>query len=465
MKQQVLVDTIAAISTPLGESGIGIVRLSGPGAIAIADRVFLPKKGKSITGFKTYTTHYGWIVEDKRSKAIVDEVLLTIMRSPRSYTKEDIVEINCHGGIVALRKVLELVLENGCRLSEPGEFTKRAFLNGRIDLAQAEAILDIIKAKTDYALKVGAEQLRGGLSLGINKIRTRLLEALSILEADIDFPDDELGIPQIKKIKDSLNDINKRLEELLRGAKTARLLREGVSAVICGRTNVGKSSLLNALLKKERSIVTPIAGTTRDTVEEVMDIKGIPVKIVDTAGIIRPRDLIENKAVRRSKRYIALADLVILLFDGNRKLSAEDLRLIKKLKNKVVLAVINKIDLKQRIQRSVIKNSFQGVIDISAKKNKNINLLEDCIANLAQEGKISIHESASISNLRHIEKIKKAQKLIAEAVNSVDNNKLLHSEYVCQDIKDALLALDDILGRRFSEDLLDRIFRNFCIGK
>ncbi|MEI6631683.1 MAG: tRNA uridine-5-carboxymethylaminomethyl(34) synthesis GTPase MnmE [bacterium] len=465
MKRHGLVDTIAAISTPLGESGIGIVRLSGPQALAIADKVFLSKEDKSVQGFKTYTMHYGWVVEDKRSKMVVDEVILTVMRSPKSYTKEDVVEINCHSGVMALRRVLELVLEKGCRLSEPGEFTKRAFLNGRIDLAQAEAILDVIKAKTDYALKVGAEQLRGGLSKEINKIRTRLLQTLSVLEADIDFPDDELGAPQIKKIKDSLNNINKQLEELLRGAKTARLLREGISAVICGRTNVGKSSLLNALLRKERSIVTPIAGTTRDTVEEVMDIKGIPVKIVDTAGIIRPRDLIEKEAVRRSKRYIALADLVILLFDGSKRLSGEDSNLIKKLRNKVVLAVINKIDLKQKIQRSEIVNSFKLVIDISAKKNKNISLLEDYIADLVQEGKINMHESASISNLRHIEKIKKAQKLIAEAANSVDNNKLLYSECVCQGIKGALLALDDILGRRFSEDLLDRIFSNFCIGK
>jgi tRNA modification GTPase len=465
MKRYGLDDTIAAISTPIGESGIGIVRLSGRNALEIADLIFLSKKKEHPSDFRTYTTHYGWIIEDKRSKAVIDEVILTVMRAPKSYTKEDVVEINCHGGIVALRRVLELILEKGCRLAQPGEFTKRAFLNGRIDLTQVEAILDIIKAKTDNALKIGAEQLRGSLSRELNGIRNNLLDMLVVLEAGIDFPDEELQFPRIRKIKKNLNNINVRLQKLLEAARTARLLREGINVVICGRTNVGKSSLLNALLRQERSIVTSVAGTTRDTVEEVMDIKGIPVKIIDTAGIIRPRDLIERKAIARSKRYITLADLVVLLFDGSKRLSKEDRVLMQRLQDKIVLAVINKIDLRQKIEKDKIARKFANAIAISAKKGKNINLLEDAIAELAYKGKFSNHESASVSNLRHIEKIRKAQKLIAEAANSVDNNNLLSSEYVCQDIRDALLAFDDILGRRFSEDLLEKIFSSFCIGK
>ncbi len=465
MKRYVLDDTIVAISTPIGESGIGIVRLSGRDALAIADNIFLSKNKGSPSVFKSYTIHYGWVIEDRSSKAIIDEVILTVMRSPKSYTKEDVVEINCHGGIVALRRVLELVLTKGCRLAEPGEFTKRAFLNGRIDLTQAEAILDIIKAKTDNALKIGAEQLRGGLSKELNGIREDLLGILAVLEADIDFPDEELDSLRIAEIKRNLNNIKARLGKLLEEARNARLLREGINVVICGKTNVGKSSLLNALIKEERSIVTPVAGTTRDTVEESMDIKGIPVKIIDTAGIIRPRNLIESKAIGRSKRHIALADLVILLFDGNRRLSKEDLLLMRRLQDKTVLAVINKIDLKQKIEKDKIRSKFVNLIGISAKKRTNIRLLEDAISDLAYQGRFSNHESASLSNLRHIDKIRKAQKLIAEADNSVDNNKMLSAECICQDIRDALLVLDDILGRRFTEDLLDKIFSSFCIGK
>jgi len=455
-------DTIVAIATPIGESGIGIVRISGKDALKIADKIFVSKDSQKPSGFKTYTTHYGWIVETQNSK-VIDEVILTVMCTPKSYTKEDIVEINCHGGIVALRRALDLVLENGCRLAEPGEFTKRAFLNGRIDLAQAEAVLDIIRAKTDSALKIGVEQLKGALSSKINKLRKALLDILYILEANIDFPEEEISPADLKNITKKLEDINNEFKLLLESAQHGRVLREGINVVICGKPNVGKSSLLNALLKQERSIVTSVAGTTRDTIEEIIDIKGIPIRIVDTAGIIEPRDLVEKKAVLRAKRYIALADLVILLFDGSQRLTSEDEILIRKLKKKTVIAIINKIDLKQKIERQTISSIFRPLIEISAKKSQNINLLEDAVANLVYNGRVTSSEPLLVSNLRHIRAIKEAQKLIAEALNSLDNK--LSLEFIAQDLKDALLYLDDILGKRFSEDLLDKIFSEFCIGK
>lgn len=453
-------DTIAAISTPIGESGIGIVRMSGKDALKVADKIFVSKDGKKPSSFKTYTTHYGWIV---KKTEIIDEVILTLMRAPRSFTKEDVVEINCHGGIVALRAVLDLVLENDCRLAQPGEFTKRAFLNGRIDLTQAEAVLDIIRAKTDSALKIGIEQLKGTLSRKISKIRKSLLDLLSILEVSIDFPEEQIKDLTLEDISKKLKDINNELNEMLDNSKTARIFREGIHMVICGKPNVGKSSLLNALLKQERSIVTAVAGTTRDTVEEIIDIKGIPIRIVDTAGIIEPRDLIERKAIERTKRHVDLADLIILLFDGSKRLTKDDKIIMDKLNKKTIIAIINKIDLKQKIEKDRILKRFNHVIEISAKKSRNINLLEEGIANLIYKGKVTSCESMLVSNLRHIESLRVAQKLIAQASNSLDNK--LSLEFIAQDIKDAFVYLDDILGKSFSEDLLDKIFSEFCIGK
>jgi len=455
-----LTDTIAAISTGVGESGIGIVRISGKGALAIADKIFLSKDKKKPSSFKAYTVHYGWITKGRKT---IDEVILTVMRAPRSFTKEDIVEINCHGGIVAIRDVLEFVLENGARLAQPGEFTKRAFLNGRIDLTQAEAVLDIIRAKTDSALKIGIQQLKGALSDEIKKIRKDLLDTLSCLEANIDFLDEDLSISDLEHCGQNLEAINKRFTELLDTSGCGRIMREGINVVICGKPNVGKSSLLNALLKQERAIVTPIAGTTRDTIEEIIDIKGIPVKIIDTAGLLEPRDLIEKKAILRSKKYIDAADLILILFDGSKRLTEEDEVLINKFKKKTAVAIINKIDLKQKINKDNLLKKFVHLIEMSAKKPKNINLLEKKIADLVYKGKVAGCESVVVSNLRHIEALKPAQKLIAEATKSLDNK--LSPEFIAQDIKDALIYIDELLGKKFSEDLLDKIFSEFCIGK
>jgi tRNA modification GTPase len=459
-------DTIAAISTAIGESGIGIVRISGNDALSIADRIFQGKDGKKPSGSKSYTVHYGWIVnphQDKDQPEVIDEVILTLMRSPRSYTKEDIVEINCHGGIVPLRRILDLVLANGARLAQPGEFTKRAFLNGRIDLTQAEAVLDIIRSKTDSALKIGVQQLKGVLSKRISSIREVLLGTLADLEASIDFPEDQLNPGDFKTIRRDLENINQQLESMLEASDYGRILREGINTVICGRTNVGKSSLLNALLRQERSIVTPVAGTTRDTIEEIINIKGIPVKIVDTAGIIKPRDLVERKAVLRSRKYIDMADLVILVFDGSRRMSVQDRVLIKKLNKKRVLAVINKTDLKQKIEKERLTRTFNNLVGVSAKKNKNIDLLEEAIADLVCKGKVISSEAGFVAKARHIEKLKHVQKFVVQALDSLDNN--LSAEFIAQDLKDALGYLDELVGRKFSEDLLDKIFGEFCIGK
>jgi len=471
MLKESLEDTIAAISTCAGQGGIGIVRLSGKSAIEIADRVFLAKDNKKISGFKTYTMRYGWVVERRAEEGslvssagdIIDEVIVSLMRGPASYTREDVVEINCHGGIVALRRVLDLVLTAGARLAEPGEFTKRAFINGRIDLAQAEAVMDIIGAKTDTALKIGAEQLRGALSKEINQSRAIILGALAALEANIDFPEEETGNFSAAGLAEKLKSAYNILNKLTSCFRSARIFREGIHAVICGRPNVGKSSLLNAILKKERSIVTAIAGTTVDTVEEMVDIRGVPVCLVDTAGISAPKGLVEKKAVSRSRRYIDSADLVIILFDASQKLTRFDQALIKKVRGKKNIAVINKIDLKQMIEKDKLKKIFGNVVELCAKKSQNINLLEEEIVRLACKGQVNPPETVMAGNLRHIALLKEAEKFIAQARNSLDNN--LSAEFIAQGLKDALERLDIILGKNFSPQLLDKIFSSFCIGK
>lgn len=459
-------DTIASISTPLGESGIGIVRLSGKDSLSVVDKIFFSKDGKKPSSFKTYTVHYGWIVENSklnRPAEFIDEVILTIMRAPKSYTKEDIVEINCHGGIVALRKVLDLILGQGCRLAQPGEFTKRAFLNGRIDLAQAEAVLDIIRAKTDSALKIGVEQLKGIFSKEIRQMRKVLLDILSQIEANIDFPEDEISPVNLKEIDHKLGKVSERLKDILDTSSHGRILREGINVVICGKPNVGKSSLLNAFLRQERAIVTPVAGTTRDIIEEVIDIQGIPIKIVDTAGIIEPKDIIEKKAVSHSKKYVELADLVLLVFDGSREISDQDRMLIRKLNSKPTVAVINKIDLRQKIRKEYLRKRFKRLVEISCLKTKNIDLLENEIANSIWQGKISSSEGLLLSNLRHIQLLKQTLKRITQASDS--SGQGLSLEFIAEDIKEALGMLDEILGEKFSQDLLDKIFSEFCIGK
>lgn len=453
-------DTIAAISTATGEGGIGIVRLSGKASLSVANKIFMGLNKKKPAQFKSYSMHYGKIVDGSK---IVDEVILTVMRGPKSYTRQDVVEINCHGGMLSLRKILELTLKHGCRLANPGEFTQRAFLNGRIDLAQAEAVIDIIRAKTDSALKISLGQLSGALSKEINKIRQGLLDILVILEANIDFPEEGIPPREQSDLLIGLTDIDNQLGALLNNAAKGRILREGLHVVICGKPNVGKSSLLNALLKKERSIVTPVAGTTRDTIEEMLDIKGIPVKIVDTAGILKPRNLIESKAVMRSRSQIKLADLVIILFDSASKLDLEDRKLIKEVKNKKVIAVINKIDLKTRVDKDEIKRAFTRVVEIAARSGKNLNLLEDALYDFVYQGKLLGPELILVSNLRHIRALRDAQELIRQTKQVLADK--LPMEFITQNLKDACVYLDKILGKSFSEDLLERIFTDFCIGK
>ncbi len=455
-----LQDTIAAISTAPGEGAIGIVRLSGSSALTVAGKIFISSSKKKPRQFKSYTMHYGKIIDGHK---IIDEVILTVMRGPKSYTRQDVVEINCHGGILPLGKILELTLKYGCRLARPGEFTLRAFLNGRIDLAQAEAVIDIIRAKTDSALKVSLGQLTGGLSSRINQLRRKLMDLLVFLEAGIDFPEEEIPAQDQKILSASLLAIDQQLAVLLSTQASGRILREGLHVVICGKPNVGKSSLLNALLKKERAIVTPIAGTTRDTLEEMIEIKGIPVKIVDTAGILKPRNLIEKKAIRLSRRQIGLADLVILLFDASQKLNRQDIDLLTEVKHKKVIAVINKIDLKRRWLPEELKGPFISTLELSARSGKNLALLEEDIYRFVYRGKLSGPESILVSNLRHIHALQEAQRLIVQAKVILADKQPV--ELLAQNLKDACALLDKILGKDFSAELLNKIFEDFCIGK
>jgi len=459
-----LEDTIAAISTPTGQGGIGIVRISGKEAIAMADAVLHLYGNKKLANCQSHTINYGKVIKAKNGE-IIDDVLVNLMKAPKSYTTEDVVEINCHGGMTVVRAVLEEVLAAGARLASPGEFTKRAFLHGRMDLTQAEAVMDIIHAKTENFVRQSQHQLKGELSTKLKLMREELIKLYTMLEALINFPEDGLEAKGHQEILKRLSIQENDMATLLESSNSGRLLKEGIRIVLCGKPNVGKSSLLNALLKEQRAIVTNIAGTTRDVLEESAQIKGIPISLIDTAGILEPRDLIEEEAIKRSHLYIKGADLVLLVLDHSCPLEKEDKALIEQLRNARVLVVINKMDLSGPAIDELPMKIFgeDAVVKVSSFDSNSIKNLEGRIEKLIHKDKNLDTDGILISNMRHIKSLEEAQKNLQEASQWL--NKKTSFEFISELIKSAVNQLDAITGRNIDEDLLDRIFSEFCIGK
>lgn len=453
-----LEDTIAAISTPPGgEGAIGIVRLSGRDAVKIASAFFKPAKGGRPAGFQSFTLHYGYIYD---KDLVVDEALFVLMSAPKSYTREDMVEINCHGGAVTLRKTLELALENGARIAQPGEFTKRAFINGRIDLSQAEAVLDIIRSKTEASLKMAASQLNGRLSSYLKDIKDELLEIAARVEAEIDFPDEDIERTAPERIKISLDAIKEKLSALLISADAGIILKEGLTCVICGRPNVGKSSLLNALLDRQRAIVTHIPGTTRDTIEDFANINGIPFKLIDTAGIAPSEDIVEREGILRSREKIEHADLILLVVDVSCALTDEDKILLADTEGRPRIVVMNKMDLPQRADLSL----FEGrAVRVSAKEGLGMDKLKKTMEDFVWGGKVHTSEGVMISNLRQKEALKGALDAVSRAADSIQED--LSAELIAIELNEALDAIGQITGEITNDDLLERIFSKFCVGK
>lgn len=458
-------ETIAAISTPLGEGGIGIVRLSGPKSLKIATKLFKAKRKIELEKIETHRLMYGYIVNPE-SGEIVDEVLLSYMRAPRSYTTEDMVEINCHGGIVPLKKTLELVLASGARLAEPGEFTKRAFLNGRIDLAQAESVLDVIRARTEEGLQVAVGQLQGKLSTKIDNIQQKILALIAQIEAEIDFPEEDLEISDVEKIKRDVKEIKEEVVLILEGAERGKLYREGINTVIVGKPNVGKSSLLNALLREKRAIVTDVPGTTRDVIEEYINIKGIPLRIVDTAGLRETNELVEKLGVKKTKELLGKADLILLMLDAGTGITEEDLNVAGLVDKEKTLVVINKIDIKRDIlSRKKVKEIFGEVpvMEISALKEEGIEELEGKIYQTVMGGKVKSGEDIIISSVRHKNAVGRAKNSLEDAEEALERG--LPLDLVTVDLRSAWEILGEITGITVGEEIIERIFRDFCVGK
>jgi len=456
-------ETIAAISTPFGESGIGIVRISGPSAQSIASKLFKPKRGQSY--FISHHFHYGEIVDNQSGKA-VDEVLIVLMKSPKTYTREDIVEIHCHGGYFVLQKILELVVREGARMAQPGEFTKRAFLNGRIDLTQAEAVIDLIKARTEASLEIANQQLRGWLHKGLTEIKARLIEHLALIEAHIDFPEEEIEPIAHEDLKRDLRSMVQQLEEWISSYEEGKIFRDGISCAIAGKTNVGKSSLLNALLKEERAIVTPIPGTTRDVIEEVLNIHGIPVRLMDTAGLRKSEDLIEHEGVRRAKERVADSDFVLLMLDGSREFDDADREIFEETEAKKRVVVINKNDLPPRISLEKVKKRLKDepVISISALKNEGIEDLKKTIFNsLLHRDVRATPGHLVLANIRHKTILSHLRDDLSNALKGLSEGTSL--EFIAFDFRSALGALGELVGETVTEEVLNRIFEQFCIGK
>jgi len=454
-------DTIVGISTAPGIGGIGIIRISGKNSFILINKIFKPKQD---TEKQSYSIKYGHIINPKTGEEI-DEVLVSFFKAPASYTTEDVCEINCHGGNIIIQKILELCLENGTRLAEPGEFTKRAFLNGRIDLIKAEAVIDIINSKTENENKSAINQLNGYLSEKINNIKREILELLSNIEVSIDYP--EYDTPEInnnKIINILQNNIN-YLNKLEKSFDTGKIIKDGIKTVIIGRPNVGKSSLLNKLLKEERAIVTSVAGTTRDTIEEYIKIEGIPLKIIDTAGIRDTENEIEQIGINKAKNIAENADLIIAVFDISNELNDEDKKIIKFIKNKNSIIILNKNDLNNKINKNNKEFNFNknNIIEISTLNENGIEELQNKIIKIFKLNKINLDNSELITNIRHRDLLKKTIINSNEAINTIKNN--MPVDIIAINIKNILESLSEITGENVSEEIINEIFSRFCLGK
>ena len=458
-------DTIAAISTAVGEAGIGIVRLSGKDATSIANNIFKGINDKTLADTENRKMAYGHIIDNINGDQIVDEVLIVSMKAPHTYTREDVVEIYCHGGIIPVKKILELLLNNGARLAEAGEFTKRAFLNGRLDLSQAEAVIDIIKAKTDKSFQVSIDQLEGSLSRKVNGIRDIILSMIAHVEVSIDFPEDDIEEITYEELEEKGNRVFHGIKNLLATSDRGKILREGLNTTILGKPNVGKSSLLNAMLRENRAIVTDIPGTTRDIIEEYLNIDGIPLKIIDTAGIRDTEDIVEKIGVDRAMDTIESADLIIAVFDGSRDLSEEDYNIIKLIKDKKSLVLLNKTDLPNKYTVEHLEKLLEGIDIISASITNEVGIdeLEDRIKRMFYSGEIALDSDVIVTNIRHKNQLEKALKNMENALNDIKS--LVPLDCIEVDLRDCWENLGEISGDTISEDILDKIFSEFCIGK
>ena len=457
--------TIAAISTAYGEGGIGIVRLSGELSKTIIDKIFKPFKksgGKFI--LKNRYLHYGYITDDDKSK-IIDEVLIAFMEEPSTYTKEDICEIYCHGSIISLRKILELVLKSGAVPAEPGEFTKRAFLNGRIDLAQAEAVIEVVKAKSDLGFDLAVDQMEGSVSKKINELREKILNVIASIIVDIDYPDEDEEAVHNLNIKDNLKDIKTDIDDLIKTADAGRMIKEGIDTVIVGKPNVGKSSLMNELLKETRAIVTEIPGTTRDTIEEGINIDGIPIKITDTAGIRQTKDKIEQIGIQKTKEAFNKADLIIFMLDGKSGIDESDKEISEKIGDRKCFAVINKTDLGNIIKREEILSlvPHAEIIEMSLKDGKGRDILERGITDMVFSGNLKQGQSLVVTSVRHKDLMKKASEELGQAMNMIDAREAL--DFVHVNVNQAYEYLGEITGQTVTDDIMDRVFSEFCVGK
>ena len=454
-----LFDTIAAISTPKGEGGIAIIRISGDKSFEILDKIFIKKNPNADLGF--YKLNYGFI---KDGEKIIDEVMAVRLKAPRSYTCEDIVEINCHGGTLVSEKVLELVLRNEARHAESGEFTKRAFMNGRIDLSQAEAVMDIIQGKTEKSVSLSLDQLRGDLRDKVNEFKKALLDITAHVNVVLDYPEEGIDDPLPVELRDNLEKVYEEANRLINSYNTGKKIKEGIKTVIVGKPNVGKSTLLNALLHEERAIVTHIAGTTRDVIEEIINIKGIPLVLVDTAGIRKTDDIVENIGVEKSKQFIEKADLVVLVLDASKELETEDIEVITKIKenNKKVIVLLNKIDLNKKI--NLEGYNLENIVEISAKDNIGIEDMQEKIYSyIVEEDVENSSEKLIITNIRHKTALEKTKDAIRNIFETIDMG--LPMDLISVDLKEALDSLSEITGEISSEDILDHVFGNFCVGK